>query len=229
VEHGHPRGRPRARDDRQWAPRPRPQGHDHPARPAPSASPCRSPKQDVLGRSREQFEAQIQSALGGRIAEELFFGKLTTGASNDIKHVTQHRARHGVRVRHEREARPARLRQRRELHLPRPRLRPNAAGLLRADRPRDRPARSARSSRPVRPSRTPARREEGHSSRRSRRLLMDRETLDADELVASSRAASSPRARRSSSPRTPRRTRREKEKRKAASIFGGPPKPATST
>jgi cell division protease FtsH len=47
------------------------------------------PKGDILGRSKEQFEAQIQSALGGRIAEEVFFGKLTTGAANDIRQLTQ--------------------------------------------------------------------------------------------------------------------------------------------
>src|SRR6185295_15633653 len=46
------------------------------------------PKGDILGRTKEQFEAQIQSALGGRIAEEVFFGKLTTGASNDIRQLT---------------------------------------------------------------------------------------------------------------------------------------------
>lgn len=28
-------------------------------------------------------------ALGGRVAEEIFFGKITTGASDDIKKVTQ--------------------------------------------------------------------------------------------------------------------------------------------
>jgi len=31
----------------------------------------------------------ITVALGGRIAEELFFGKITTGASDDIKKCTQ--------------------------------------------------------------------------------------------------------------------------------------------
>jgi ATP-dependent Zn protease len=31
----------------------------------------------------------ICTALGGRIAEDLFFGKITTGASDDIKKVTQ--------------------------------------------------------------------------------------------------------------------------------------------
>ncbi len=46
------------------------------------------PRGDVLSRTKEQFEAQIQSALGGRIAEEVFFGKLTTGASNDIRQLT---------------------------------------------------------------------------------------------------------------------------------------------
>jgi len=30
----------------------------------------------------------ITVALGGRIAEELFFGKITTGASDDLKKVT---------------------------------------------------------------------------------------------------------------------------------------------
>lgn len=31
----------------------------------------------------------ITVALGGRIAEELFFGKITTGASDDLKKTTQ--------------------------------------------------------------------------------------------------------------------------------------------
>jgi ATP-dependent Zn protease len=30
----------------------------------------------------------ICTALGGRVTEELFFGKITTGASDDIKKVT---------------------------------------------------------------------------------------------------------------------------------------------
>ena len=31
----------------------------------------------------------ISTALGGRVSEELFFGKITTGASDDIKKITQ--------------------------------------------------------------------------------------------------------------------------------------------
>lgn len=39
--------------------------------------------------SREQLIDMICVALGGRISEELNFGKITTGASDDIKKVTQ--------------------------------------------------------------------------------------------------------------------------------------------
>lgn len=39
--------------------------------------------------TEEQLEDMITVALGGRIAEELFFGKITTGASDDLKKVTQ--------------------------------------------------------------------------------------------------------------------------------------------
>ena len=38
--------------------------------------------------TQEQLEDMITVALGGRIAEELFFGKITTGASDDLKKVT---------------------------------------------------------------------------------------------------------------------------------------------
>ncbi|MEM7798619.1 MAG: ATP-dependent zinc metalloprotease FtsH [Chloroflexota bacterium] len=36
-----------------------------------------------------RFKAQIATALGGRIAEEIVFGEVTTGASNDLKSITQ--------------------------------------------------------------------------------------------------------------------------------------------
>ena len=37
----------------------------------------------------EQLQDMITVALGGRVAEELFFGKITTGASDDLKKCTQ--------------------------------------------------------------------------------------------------------------------------------------------
>jgi AFG3 family protein len=38
--------------------------------------------------TKEQLIDMIRTALGGRIAEEIFFNKITTGASDDIKKVT---------------------------------------------------------------------------------------------------------------------------------------------
>jgi cell division protease FtsH len=48
------------------------------------------PEEDRYSYSRERLESQIASMFGGRIAEELIFGreKVTTGASNDIQRVT---------------------------------------------------------------------------------------------------------------------------------------------
>ena len=39
--------------------------------------------------SRQQALARIAMALGGRSAEEIVFGEITTGASNDIQRATQ--------------------------------------------------------------------------------------------------------------------------------------------
>lgn len=39
--------------------------------------------------TKEQLYDMINVALGGRIAEEIFFGRITTGASDDLKKVTQ--------------------------------------------------------------------------------------------------------------------------------------------
>ncbi|MDI1242564.1 MAG: ATP-dependent zinc metalloprotease FtsH [bacterium] len=47
------------------------------------------PESDVLGRTKEELLAMIANAMGGRIAEELFIGRITTGASNDIEKATE--------------------------------------------------------------------------------------------------------------------------------------------
>ena len=39
--------------------------------------------------TRSKFEAIIATALGGRVAEEIIFGEITTGASNDLQQVTR--------------------------------------------------------------------------------------------------------------------------------------------
>jgi cell division protease FtsH len=45
--------------------------------------------EDSIFYSRSKFKALIASALGGRVAEEIIFGEITTGASNDLQQVTK--------------------------------------------------------------------------------------------------------------------------------------------
>jgi cell division protease FtsH len=48
-----------------------------------------TPDSDRVSYSREELEAMIKVALGGRVAEEIVFGKITTGAESDIQQLTQ--------------------------------------------------------------------------------------------------------------------------------------------
>jgi cell division protease FtsH len=45
--------------------------------------------EDRMVVSREFFEDKIAMTLGGRAAEEVFFGRVTTGASNDLQQATR--------------------------------------------------------------------------------------------------------------------------------------------
>src|SRR6202166_397023 len=47
------------------------------------------PKDDRHNLSKEQAESSIAIALGGRIAEEIMFAQMTTGAGNDIEKATE--------------------------------------------------------------------------------------------------------------------------------------------
>jgi cell division protease FtsH len=44
---------------------------------------------DRMVNSREFFEDQIAFAFGGRVSEEIFFGRITTGASSDLQQATK--------------------------------------------------------------------------------------------------------------------------------------------
>ncbi len=48
-----------------------------------------TPDADRVSYSREDLEAKIRVALGGRVAEEVVYGKITTGAESDIQQLTQ--------------------------------------------------------------------------------------------------------------------------------------------
>lgn len=46
-------------------------------------------EEDAYFYSRSKFKALIATALGGRVAEEIIFGEITTGASNDLQQITK--------------------------------------------------------------------------------------------------------------------------------------------
>jgi cell division protease FtsH len=48
-----------------------------------------TPDADRVNYSREDLEAKIKVALGGRVAEEVVYGNITTGAESDIQQLTQ--------------------------------------------------------------------------------------------------------------------------------------------
>jgi cell division protease FtsH len=48
-----------------------------------------TPDADRVSYSREELDAKIRVALGGRVAEEVVYGKITTGAESDIQQLTQ--------------------------------------------------------------------------------------------------------------------------------------------
>ncbi len=48
-----------------------------------------TPDADRVWYSRDELEARIRVSLGGRVAEEIVYGKITTGAESDIQQLTQ--------------------------------------------------------------------------------------------------------------------------------------------
>jgi len=48
-----------------------------------------TPDADRVSYSRDELEAKIKVSLGGRVAEEVVYGKITTGAESDIQQLTQ--------------------------------------------------------------------------------------------------------------------------------------------
>ncbi|HVU77831.1 MAG TPA: ATP-dependent zinc metalloprotease FtsH [Gaiellaceae bacterium] len=48
-----------------------------------------TPDGDRVSYSREELEAKIKVSLGGRVAEEVVYGRITTGAESDLQQLTQ--------------------------------------------------------------------------------------------------------------------------------------------
>ena len=88
------------------------------------------PQEDRFLTTRAELNDTMAMTLGGRAAEEIIFGEITTGASNDLEEGDGDREADGDALRHVREARPARLRARAWPAIPWPRVL-DGAGLLR--------------------------------------------------------------------------------------------------
>jgi cell division protease FtsH len=48
-----------------------------------------APDADRVSYSRAELEAQIRVSLGGRVAEEVVYGRITTGAESDLEQLTE--------------------------------------------------------------------------------------------------------------------------------------------
>ncbi len=59
------------------------------------------PQEDRFLTTRAELKDTMAMTLGGRAAEEIVFGEITTGASNDIEKVTADRQADGDALRHE--------------------------------------------------------------------------------------------------------------------------------
>ena len=119
-------------------------------------------EEKFLGSKREMLD-DLASLLGGRVAEELAIGDITTGASNDIERATKTREGDGHAVRHVRQARAHDARRASARGIPRAGLRRDA-GLLAGDRVRDRQGGPAPDRRGVRPGEDDPRRSGATSS-----------------------------------------------------------------
>ena len=95
------------------------------------------PSEDKFMRSRAELLDGLAKNLGGRTAEELVFGEVTTGAEDDLNKTTDTAKRMVTRWGMSEKLGPAHVRARLVAAVPRARLRPRGR-LLRGDRTRDR-------------------------------------------------------------------------------------------
>ena len=104
------------------------------------------PTEDRFLMTVEELENKMCVLLGGRAAEQLVFGEISTGAADDLVRVTDIARSMVTRYGMEQTARPGGARDRAR-HLPRPAERGRRPALQRGDRARDR-HRRARADRP---------------------------------------------------------------------------------
>ena len=106
------------------------------------------PSEEKHNYTKEQLESRIAVCMGGRIAEEMMFGEITTGAQNDIEQATEMARKMVCEWGMSESAGPAHLRQEGRAGLPGQGVQP-PPGLQRGHRARDRRRDQAHRHRPV--------------------------------------------------------------------------------
>jgi cell division protease FtsH len=185
------------------------------------------PKDDRHNLSKEQAESSIAVALGGRIAEEILFGRMTTGAGNDIEKATEIARKMVCEWGMSEKLGPLAYGKKEESIF---------LGRDYAQRTQDYSEQTAQEiDQEVRAivQRQYVRVKEFLTRDRQKLQglsdsLIERETLDSEEIAAVLEGRELPNRERVIIPTYAEKDKASKEKRRVASIFGGPPKPATS-
>jgi cell division protease FtsH len=185
------------------------------------------PAGDQLSLNKREFEARIQSALGGRIAEEIFFNTLTTGASSDLRTVTR-MARsmvcdYGMS---ERLGPVTYGSEEGSVFMGKDYMSKQQDYSEQTAREIDQEVRQIVENQYATVKQLLTERKDAVEL--IAKALMDRETLDIEELKALMEGKELPIRERVIIPTYAEKERQAKEKRKAAGIFTTPPKPATS-
>ena len=185
------------------------------------------PKDDRHNLSREQAESSIAVALRGRIAEEIVFGRMTTGAGNDIEKATEIAHKMVCEWGMSEKLGPLAYGKKEEsIFLGRDYAQRTQDYSEQTAQEIDQEVRAIvqRQYIRVKDLLTTSR----ETLKRLADLLIERETLDAEEIHAVLEGRELPKRDRVIIPTYAEKDKASKEKRRVASIFGGPPKPATS-
>jgi cell division protease FtsH len=185
------------------------------------------PKDDRHNLSKEQADSSIAVALGGRIAEEIIFGRMTTGAGNDIEKATEIARKMVCEWGMSEKLGPLAYGKKEESIF---------LGRDYGQRTQDYSEQTAQEI--DQEVRGIVQRQYVHVkdllTREREKLqkladsLIERETLDAEEIAAVLEGRELPKREKVVIPTYAEKDKASKEKRRVASIFGGPPKPATS-
>ncbi len=185
------------------------------------------PKDDRHNLSKEQAESSIAVALGGRIAEEIVFGRMTTGAGNDIEKATEIARKMACEWGMSEKLGPLAYGKKEEsIFLGRDYAQRTQDYSEQTAQEIDQEVRAIVQRQYVRVKDFLTR--DSDKLRRLADSLIERETLDSEEIAAVLEGRELPKRERVVIPTYAEKDKASKEKRRVASIFGGPPKPATS-